>query len=102
MGLFGKLAQTTGAKAVAGMTRYSSKGLAGVAGALQLAADHPVLTTMGLLGAGSVLSYGTSAQQAVPTGPYTVNPVPNSSQSSSNFDLGASGDLVFALHRLNH
>lgn len=74
---------------------------ASVLGGAMVLASHPWQTSAALLGVGTIMGYGSSRTQSIaPTGA-TVQPRPGSSQKESDFDLGASGDLVFALHR-NH
>lgn len=82
-------------------TRKVTYGPAGTAGALigvaQIAAAHPLLTSAAVLGIGSVAMYSSATTQAIGAGPTSVQKRPGS--SGGDFDLGASGALVFALHR---
>ena len=68
-------------------------------GLLQLASENPIKTTALALAISSSLDYGSRAQQSIPAGPAQNSNRPTS-LSDSKYDLGASGDLVFALHRL--
>jgi hypothetical protein len=104
MGVLNKAA-TAGMKAAAAVGRplgaggaFGVRTAATVAGLWGTAASHPLTTTGLVLGIGSALTYGSNAHQAVPSGPASVQARPGSS-GNNQFDLGASGDLVFALHR---
>jgi hypothetical protein len=76
---------------------------AGAAGLMRAAIDHPILTTGAVMGVYGALAYGGVRNQSIPAGP--TSQIPRSGyfdSTKNNYDMGASGDLVFALHRLNH
>jgi hypothetical protein len=92
MGMLGQQVKNQGGMAV--------KGTAGALGIARWASQHPMQTTAGAIGAYAVFSYGSDQTQAIPFGPAEERQRPNS-LSDNRYDLGASGNLVFALHRLN-
>jgi hypothetical protein len=76
--------------------------MTGAAGIGAAAIAHPWMAAGAVLGVYGLASYGGPGNQAMPAGPATNNALPGSTEAKSNYDLGASGDLVFNLHKLNH
>jgi hypothetical protein len=90
-------------KAGIGGAKASMAGTAGVIGAARIVSKHPVLSTAAAVGGYSLFMRGNPSVQSIPAGPAQSNAMPGSIGSGGgSYDLGASGDLVFALHRLNH
>jgi hypothetical protein len=104
-GLFSKVisgAKTAGAfstRTTADVFSGTARNMMNVAGIAAVARDHWAMTTAAVVGGSLIFGYSGRAAQSVPAGPSTQGQVPGSS-GASNYNLGASGDLVFALNRL--
>lgn len=66
----------------------------GLAGVAAIAAEHPIATTAVTAGVVAFGGYSSSARQAIPAGPAVQGGNP-----ATDYTMGATGDLVFALHR---
>jgi hypothetical protein len=73
----------------------------GVVGLGQMAARNPVKSSLAALGLGLIITNSSPEGQSQVPHPATQVERPGGygSRGGSDYDLGASGDLVFALHR---
>ena len=94
MGLLGK-AMGTGARIGNSVVR----GTTSVLGVGALAAQHPFITTAAIAALVAVGGYSSTSRMGVPVGPLTYGNNPATPGSTTDYNLGATGDLVFALHR---
>jgi hypothetical protein len=78
----------------------ASRNTAIALGALGWAKDNWAITTAAVAGLAAVGQYSGSAIQSIPAGPTKTGTRPGATNSVSNYNLGATGDLVFALNRL--
>jgi hypothetical protein len=67
-------------------------------GAALWARKNPLPVTALALGAYGIMNYDGTANQSITHGPTSVGPMPSATNQGNNqYDLGARGDLVFAL-----
>jgi hypothetical protein len=78
----------------------TAQGIAGLIGLADIARRNPLATTALAIGGSALFSYGSQQQQSIPAGPAAFVPRPGSLSSNTNYNLGGTGDLVFALNRL--
>ena len=67
-------------------------------GIAQVAYANPWTTTAAVVGIGSIVNYDSPTSQGIAAGPASVRSWPGGG-STDPYDMGASGDLLFALHR---
>lgn len=87
------------ARRAPGMMHGAIRGTTTFLGAAGWASQHWGITTAAVAAAMAVGGYSSRSRQSIPAGPVTLGNPPNSIGSTKN-NLGATGDLVFALNRL--
>ena len=89
------------AKDLAARTTQSAISGGAAAYGLSKMASHHWVATSAIVGAAiAVGGYTSQSRQSIPAGPTTMGTRIGQGNSASNYNLGATGDLVFALNRL--
>lgn len=102
-------ATRTGSAALKGATAAGRLGVQSAATGMTLGAGvkngigtlgrvNPFITIPAFAALGAAATFGSPQQQGTPTGPARAAQRPG----YDSMDMGAQGDLVFALHHLNH